>query len=416
MIAFFRYLKGYVRIRVEGFSPERFMNLCSNRNILLWDIEKRDDAYFMNLSIKDFFKLRPVVRKTRTRVAVLKRFGLPFFIPKILARKVFLMGLFAALAFWGASSLFVWEITLSGNFHLTEDKLKSFLAENDVYVGMLKKDLDIGVLEKEMRKNFDVITWTSAKLEGTKLKISIKENALLYAEKEDEEEDKVPCDIVAQVDGTVVSVIVRSGIPCVQAGQEIGKGDLLVSGSIPIYSEDGTIRKYQYTCSDADIVVEYELPVYDSIPFTYEKKEYTGREKKQYYLGWGEKIIPLGKGKISFLYYDTVTTQNRGKLLPDFFLPFLYGKRISREYQNVEHSYSLQEAEGVLADKYAKILCDLEEKGVQITEKNVRIDTESEKWILTGFLRVTDKIGTKVPLSLPETNTEQQNTGEMANE
>lgn len=416
MIAFFRYLKGYVRIRVEGFSPERFMNLCSNRNILLWDIEKRDDAYFMNLSVKDFFKLRPVVKKTRTKVAVLKRFGLPFFIPKILARKVFLAGLFAALFFWCMSSLFVWEITLSGNYHITEDKLKSFLADNDVFVGMLKKDLDIETLEKKMRKNFDVITWTSAKLEGTKLKISIKENSLLYAGKETEGEKNVPCDIFSAVDGKVVSVIVRSGVPCIHAGQEIAKGDLLVSGSIPIYGEDGTIRKYQYTCSDADIVVEYELPVYDSIPFTYVKKEYTGRKKEQYYLGWKDKTIMPGFGKVSFLYYDTMTTQNRIELLPDLFLPVFYGTKCSREYQNVEHSYSLQEAEQVLADKYAKIISDLEEKGVQITEKNVRIDTEGGKWILTGSLRVSDTIGTKVPLVLPDAETEQKNTGGMTDD
>lgn len=31
-----RYLKGYLRICVTSTSPERFLNLCRNRGILLW--------------------------------------------------------------------------------------------------------------------------------------------------------------------------------------------------------------------------------------------------------------------------------------------------------------------------------------------------------------------------------------------
>ena len=134
MIGLFRYIRGYVSIKVEGFFPERFINLCGNKNILLWDIKKENNVYFMTLSVKDFFKLGPVVKKTKTRVAVLKKAGLPFFVPKVLARKMFLTGLIFALSFWIVSSFFVWEISVSGNYSITDDKLKSFLKEKDVYV------------------------------------------------------------------------------------------------------------------------------------------------------------------------------------------------------------------------------------------------------------------------------------------
>ncbi len=406
MIAFFRYIKGYVSIKVEGFSPERFMNLCSNKGILLWDIQKNGDVYFMSISVKDFFKLRPIVKKTRTKVAVLKRCGLPFFIPKVLARKVFLLGLFTALFFWIGSSFFVWEITISGNTNITEDKLKSFLADNQVHVGMLKKDLSIEILEKQMRREFDIITWTSAKLEGTKLLITVKENTLVQNSQPEQTFD-TGSDLLANVNGKVVSMIVRSGVPQVTIGQEITAGDLLVSGAVPVYNEDSTIRKYRYTRSDADIYAKYLLPVKESIPFTYIKKEYTGREKKHYYIGWGEKILSLKVGKVKFPYYDAVTGQEKIQILPDLYLPLLYGSTTYREYLNTEHSYSLDEAEQILSEKYAKILKDLEEKGVQIIEKNVRIDTESGKWILEGTLTIIDKIGEEVPLTPADADNQQ---------
>ena len=32
-----RYLRGYVKIQIQGYSPERFLNLCSYHHILIWD-------------------------------------------------------------------------------------------------------------------------------------------------------------------------------------------------------------------------------------------------------------------------------------------------------------------------------------------------------------------------------------------
>ena len=71
MIELLKYMRGYLRIRVSGFSPERFMNLCSNRGILLWDIVREGDVYFMCINLRGFWELQPIVKKTGTRVAVL---------------------------------------------------------------------------------------------------------------------------------------------------------------------------------------------------------------------------------------------------------------------------------------------------------------------------------------------------------
>ena len=169
MIAFFQYIKGYVRIKVWGFSPERFMNLCSNHNILLWDIVKDGDVYFMSVSIRGFKQLRPIVRKTGTRVAILQRHGLPFFMSGLKKRKIFILGLLLCVSFWIFSSFFIWDIELEGNYQVTEDIFLSYLQQNQITVGMKKKDLDIENLEKDIRREFPVVTWTSARLDGTKL-------------------------------------------------------------------------------------------------------------------------------------------------------------------------------------------------------------------------------------------------------
>ena len=39
-----RYLRGYVKIQIQGYSPERFLNLCSYHHILIWGLAYEDHA------------------------------------------------------------------------------------------------------------------------------------------------------------------------------------------------------------------------------------------------------------------------------------------------------------------------------------------------------------------------------------
>lgn len=393
MIGILKFLRGYVQIKVWGFSPERFLNLCGNKNILLWDIKKEGDIYFMCISLSGFRQLKGIARKTKSRVVILKRCGLPFLLPSLLARKMFVIGLLAACLFWFWSSLYVWDISLEGNFHITEDVFLDFLEEKGVFVGVKRDNIDIEQLEKEIRREFKDITWTSAKLSGTNLQISIKENDVLLAPMQETES----ADLYAEKDGVVVSMIVRSGVPQVKIGDRIEMGTLLVSGKVPVYNEDATVRKYQYTRADADIYVERMQAVYEVLPFDYIKKVYTGREQQKYYIEIGQKRYFWGK-EVEFINYDVITTKKEINLLKGLKLPISFGTYTYREYQNTECSYSLQEAENLLKEKYSIFLSGLEEKGVQIIEKNVKIDTSSGIWVLTGEIKVRERIGAEVPI------------------
>ena len=390
MIKFLKYMRGYLRIRVSGFSPERFMNLCSNRGILLWDITREGDVYYMNISLKGFWELRSIVKKTGTRVAVLERYGLPFFLPKLLKRKVFVAGLFLAIAFWILSSFFIWDIQIEGNFQITDDVFQSFLKENQVVIGMRKDVLDIEELEKQIRRQFPQVTWASAKLDGTKLQISIKENdAPIVIEKE---EGIVGMDLVAEYDGVVVSMIVRNGVPKVAIGDTVEKGTILVEGKVPVYNEDSTVREYHYVNADADILLEHTTSFSASLPYDHVEKEYTGREKKSYYLKLGSKSWKLPEDR-PFLVYDSLFKESRPLLFEKLSIPIFWGATTHREYQNVEYLYTQEEAKELLNQKLMDFLTDLEEKGVQIIEKNVRIESDGNAWVINGEFLVQEPVG-----------------------
>lgn len=402
MIQFLKYVRGYLRIRIWGFSPERFMNLCSNKGILLWDIVREGDIYYMHISLKGFWELKPILKKTGTRVAILERYGLPFFIPRLLKRKVFVLGLFLTIGFWIWSSFYIWDIELNGNHRITDDVFGQFLEANEVSVGMSRDSLDIGELEKQIRRQFPEITWASARLEGTRLQIDIKENdAPIISERPEESRGM---DLVSEYDGIVKAMIVRSGVPKVSIGDTVEKGTILVEGKVPVFNEDTTVREYYYVDADADIMLEHTQTFTTELPFDYIQKEYTGREERQYYLKLGTETLRLPQER-PFLVYDSLMKESRPLVFEKLKIPFYFGAVTHREYQNTEHVYTAEEAKEHLNQKLMDFLAELEEKGVQIIEKDVRINKDEHTWVLNADFLVQQLVGV-------HSETERADTGE----
>lgn len=395
MLGILQFLKGYVRMKIWGVSPERFLNLCSNKNLLLWDICKEGEAYIMCISLSAFLQLRPIARKTGVRVVVLQRYGLPFLLPGLLKRKIFIAGLLLCVAFWIISYRFVWDISLEGNYQITQEVFADFLATQQVRVGMLKTDLDIGALEKEIRRAFPEITWTSARLSGTRLEISIKENdAPIVVPEEDHEGGR---DLVSEYSGVITSMIVRSGVPVAKIGDIVEEGTLLVEGRVPIYNEDATVREYKYITADADITVEHSISYQDTLPATYIQKTYTGRRSTRPFLRLGSRELKLPMER-PYLVYDTVIQGHTPMALEKLSIPVSWGQYVYREYMNVEHEYTLKQAEALLVEKEMQFLATLEEKGVHIIEKDVKIEESSTCWTMEGWILVDQLTGRLVPI------------------
>lgn len=400
MLHWIQYIKGYVSIKVWGYSTERFLNLCGNHDILVWDIENHGDYYTMKVSVKGFFALKTLLKKTGTRAAVIQRFGLPFFVPKIKKRKIFVAGLLVCLLFWMLTARFIWDIKIEGNYSLTEDVLMDYLKSQNVHTAMKKEDLQIEELEMKLREEYDIITWASLRVDGTTLIIQIRENEMPEYENaehaepgpenqdDDEEGGK---DIVAAKDGVIMYMITRKGIPQVTVGDTVEKGQILVCGAIPVYNDDTTIRKYQFCEADADIMISYEKTVSVEKKTAYQEKEYSGREKKILLLGVQEKEWNLSAGKVPFETYDVSGEKRQVQLLDHLFLPAFYGIKYAREYTMIQKTHTEEEMQQLMDAEWEKILLTLEEKGVQIIEKNVTIKKNREKWTMNVRMQLVEE-------------------------
>lgn len=404
MEKFIHFLRGYVKIRVWGYSPERFMNLCSNRDILLWNIEKHDTCYTMCISISGFRSLKPITKKTKTRVAILQRHGLPFFIPHMKKRSIFILGLAGCLLFLQCMSNYIWAIEITGNSSLTTDVLMDFLEESRIACGSRKKDIDIEALEKSIRKQFDIVTWTSARLDGTKLVIQIKENT--RGTPQIEEAESAGMDLEATKNGKIVNMVTRSGVPLVKVADEVEPGEILVSGAVPVYGEDAAVKDYLFCKADADIYLECEYSYQERLPVTYQCKVYTGNTKTIPYLRLFEKELQFSVFGIDFEKSDCVVSEKRLEVLKDFYLPVSFGSYSYREYALTEKSYTREQAKSLCQEKLNKVIETLQEKGVQILQKDVKIEKDSMYYVLKADFTVVEKTGVLVATKTESLHTE----------
>ena len=159
------------------------------------------------------------------------------------------------------------------------------------------------------------------------------------------------------------------------------------------------MRKYQFVQADADIILRYGEDISVEQSVSYEEKRYTGEEKKVYVLGAGDREWSLRLRKIPYQAYDSSVEKKQVKLLEHLYLPFSYGHKTIREYEITQQKHSEEEMKTLMQEEWDKIISTLEEKGVQIAEKNVTIKKNDKKWVLTAHMQLEESAVELVPTS-----------------
>lgn len=385
-----QYIRGYLRIRITGYSTERFLNLCSNKHIYLWGLEHKNHGYEMCISIKEFRKLKSILKKTGTKVSIVERFGLPFFLHRYRKRKLFFLGSLLCVSMIYVLTLFIWDIRINGNFTITDETMVEFLKKEKVYHGMMKSKVQCDKIATVIRKQYDEIIWVSASLEGTRLVIDVKENS-------DTINPSVPSieatDIIASKNGTILRMVTRKGIPLVSQGTQVKKGDLLVDGCVEVLDDSGEVKDYKYQNSDADILAETVIKYEDELPFVYEEKEYTKKQRKGFWIRVGDHYFRIGFLKNSYKNQEQYTNENRVCLGEHFYLPISYGSTCIKEYKTKAKKHTEKEAQHILSTRFLEYCDDLKNDNKEILKHNVKIFLTENGYLAKGEIKVIEDIG-----------------------
>lgn len=381
-----KWLRGVLYIQIIGTAPERFINLCSNKKILIWNLTKVDGGFEFYLSARNYKHLKPIARKTGLVPKIKDKSGLPFVLHKYRKRKGFFIGiLFCAILIY-IMSLFIWDISILGGSKYTPEAMIKFLNDNQVYTGIKKNLVDCQEIEETIRLTYKDIGWVSAEIKGTRLIIKITEtNMPAPAQKAIE-----PSHIIATKDGIIQEIVTRSGTPLVKIGDVVQKGDILVSGVLTIKGDFDEILRLQPVVADADIICKSYYDYNESFSMKYNEKNFSGATKKGYFITLFGKKLFLYNPRNSYSKYDIIVNEKTMHVTDSFYLPFRYGSILSREYELVKKSYSKEEATAIAESKLNRYMKKLMENDVRITDNKVEITIDNNYCKAVGRIFVQE--------------------------
>ena len=382
MLKFIKFFRGYLYVKLTGYSPERFFNLCGNAGIILWELHREEMGYVFCISLRAFRCLKPMLRKSGTQIRILKRVGLPFLLFRYRKHRFFVIGILAAFLFLMVMSRFVWSVEISGNHQYSTQLLTKFLAEEQIGYGVRKREIDCENAEVLLRNYFPDITWVSVRLSGTKLYVEVQER--LPAGNGAKEPALVASDLVTEVAGEVTSVLVRRGTALVQVGDEVEAGTVVVSGMIPIQDDSGETVSYDLCAADADVTIHTTLFYEDHFSVKKQVRQQIGKTK--YGIG-----MLTGRGQLNLFWRKKaqtgcIRTYRQICLGRDFYLPFTLVTERLWQYENSETDRTEAEIKRIAQEKLDNYIQKLEKNAIQILSNSVIIEKNATEVSVHGTL------------------------------
>lgn len=382
------YFTGFVNIHVEGYFIERFINMSRIQKIYLWDIEKKNDIYLTaNIGIRDFKKLKKIAKKTKCKVGIDRKKGVPFFLHRYKKRKIFLIMMCLIILSLLILSRFVWniEIKITGDTLQEEEILKS-LNENGLFIGENKSSIDVKEIINNIRLARADIAWIGIELKGTNAIVEVVE----AEEKPEIVNQDEYCNIVSDKEGKIVKINANTGTAMVKPGDVVKEGTLLIAGWM-----EGKYTGNRFVRATGEIEASVWYTEKATVDFKETKVEKTGNMEKKYAININNFRINLYKRLSNFEKYDTIEEYKKLQLFSDFYLPFGLTKITNKEYNEKEIILQKEDAKNQavsLAEE--KINEQIKDKS-KILNKQIKVNNTDEYIEVEVVYEVLETIETK---------------------
>ncbi|MBQ5716172.1 MAG: sporulation protein YqfD [Clostridia bacterium] len=384
-----RIIFGYVRITVSGEHPERFLNLCANNGIAVWNVKRRDEILLCSVFARDYKRIRRLRKRSRVRLKIKRRRGIPFVVHRYRYRKGIVVGALIFVFFLGFMPKFVWSVEVSGNERVSTAEILGVANEIGIKNGAKISSLDIENLRLDFLINMPELSWSAINIEGSRVTIDVRERLSTELV-----EDKSPCNLVATADGIITKVYVKKGSAAVKVGDAVRKGDVVALGTVE-YGDLSTVLCHAM----GEIYAETNRKITVTVPLTETKLIPTGRsETKRVFQLFGV-YLPLYLGSVKFDY--TATADEKSLQSGDTVLPLSIIEAEFREVKKTAVKLSTDEAKN-RAKAELKLLETEQLNGAKIKGKKITFTENEDVIVLIADYVCEENIATEKPLSIIE--------------
>ncbi|MGG4497423.1 sporulation protein YqfD [Brevibacillus reuszeri] len=390
------WVDGHITITVRGKRFERLLNMAVRDGIRIWNIRRVGlEVSRCDILIRDYFRLRPLLKETGCRSHVEHRDGLPFWLLRLRRRSGLAIG--AALFFIGLYMLstFVWSVEVSGTKMMDPQRVLRAAAQIGIKEGAWKVKLkEPLLLQKELMSLLPETTWIGIEMKGTKVKLQVveKDEPVLP-------QPTSPRHLVAKKRAVIHKILPEVGRSQVTNNQVVEKGQVLISGII------GNEARQQAVSARGKVQGEVWYISNASVPLNQKHYQLTGAKLQQQYLLIGSYAVQMWPFKKQSFALSEVAEERFVPSYAGFTSPVGWKTVTQMETEPITKQMSVEEATA-LAKKFARedVLKKAGTDAFIQDEKVLHVTSENGKVYVSIHFSVIEDIAVEQPLvGLPQT-------------
>lgn len=396
-----KLLRGSVCVRAKSAYPERMLNLCSARGIEFWDVRWIDDtALSFCVARGDLRALRRAAEGCGAEVSIERTAGTPFFFARLRRRHALFTGGILCAALLLVNSLFIWDFEVTGNETVPTETILHALREHGVHRGTFIYSFRSQDICNRVLPELKDLCWVAVNVRGCKAYVQVRER-VRAPERVNESE---PTNVIAAKPGLITKVRALDGEKRVLPSTSVQQGQLLIAGVVDTGGTEKPSVTTRFLAGKGEVWARtwYDLTV--RVPLTYEKKVYTGKEKRSHTLIWGENRLKIGaKGSsICNVDCDKIKNQTQWTLFGLFALPVTWETETLLPYELEVTPRSRADAEAQGKDMLETYLAALLGETGSVTQRRFSTAVEGDTLVVTLSAECEEQIGKEVPIAVSE--------------
>lgn len=310
LLRILQLITGYVRFKAYGGFGERFINLCSQNEINLWDVETNGETIYASTSIEGYRKIRPCAKRSGMTTRLIKKKGIPFFIFRHRKRIGIPIGILFFIISISLLSTRIWLINVEGNSTIPNETILTAFEKSGLYVGCSKLSSDPVMISNLAENKIDGISEVSVNIHGSRATIKVKERG----ETPDIIDYTGTYDIVSSKDAQLVILEPYRGTTVAKKLNSVLKGEVLISGIVEnkdlstsyVHASGYAVGRTEETIK-AEVLqnenfkkIKSQKKIYSiyflgiEIPLGKAPKKFDFVFKKEKYLSYSGKQMPIG--------------------------------------------------------------------------------------------------------------------------
>lgn len=364
----FNYIIGYIRISIEGYYIERFINICRNEKITIWNLKRDKNVKLeLNIAIKDLKRVAKIAKQTKCKMKITRKKGLPFIFNKYKKRKLFFVFLIVIIIILTISSNFIWNIQIIEEDKQNIQNLYQDVVDSGLQIGTMKAKTNTKDIINKIRLKRDDIAWIGIELKGTNAIVrTVKATA-----KPDIVNDKDYCNIVSDKQGIITKISAQNGTIAVKVGDTVNAGTTLINGWM-----EGKYTGIRYVHAKGEIQAKVWHTKSKKIQYNTTERTETGNIENKYQIKINNFKINLSKRLSKFKIYDTIVEENKFKIFSDFYLPISLIKTTNKEVKEEQKNYEIEEAKNL---------------GIQQLQDELENEIENKEKIVNKIINTYEK-------------------------